>query len=67
MSRAVTRRDALAAFAASLATPALATPALGQTRDAAFDVDVVVIGAGAAGVGAARELRRLGKSCLVLE
>jgi monoamine oxidase len=72
MSRAVTRRDALAAFAASLAnpalaSPALATPALGQTRDAAFDVDVVVIGAGAAGVGAARELRRLGKSCLVLE
>ena len=33
----------------------------------ADDTDVVIIGAGAAGIGAARELRRLGKSFILLE
>jgi monoamine oxidase len=33
----------------------------------ANDTDVVIIGAGAAGIGAARELKRLGKSFVVLE
>jgi monoamine oxidase len=33
----------------------------------ADDTDVVIIGAGAAGVGAARELKRLGKSFILLE
>ena len=31
------------------------------------DVDVVIVGAGAAGIGAAKTLRRLGKSFVVLE
>jgi monoamine oxidase len=34
---------------------------------AAFDFDVVVIGAGAAGIAAGRELARLGKSFVILE
>jgi monoamine oxidase len=33
----------------------------------ADDADVVIIGAGAAGIGAARELKRLGKSFILLE
>lgn len=37
----------------------------GQTR--AVDTDVVVVGAGAAGIAAAHRLRALGKSCIVLE
>jgi len=55
------RRSFLAAVGASAAT--LSWPARAQTRD----VDVIVIGAGAAGIGAARELARLGRSFVVLE
>jgi monoamine oxidase len=67
MSRAVTRRDALAGFAAGFAVSPLLAPALGRAQAAAFDCDALVIGAGAAGVAAARELRRMGKTCVVLE
>ncbi len=49
------------AFLATVASAALVRPAMAE------DTDVVVIGAGAAGIGAARELRRLGKSCLIVE
>lgn len=41
---------------------------LAQRRKAyAADVDVAIIGAGAAGIGAARELKKLGKSFVLLE
>ena len=33
----------------------------------ADDADVVIIGAGAAGIGAARELKKLGHSCVIIE
>jgi monoamine oxidase len=67
MSRVVTRREALAVWAAGLAASAFPAPALVRAQEAAFDCDALVIGAGAAGVGAARELARMGKTCLVLE
>jgi monoamine oxidase len=51
------RRSVLAGAAAALAA--------GPAR--ADDTDVVVIGAGAAGIAAARELRRLGKRFVVVE
>jgi monoamine oxidase len=61
MSKAdLTRRRILQLGAA---TP-FATRAFAQ---AAFDFDVVVIGAGAAGIAAGRELARLGKSFVILE
>ncbi|MGW4870160.1 flavin monoamine oxidase family protein [Streptomyces chartreusis] len=64
-----TRRTLLkAAGAAAVATPALTPVASAATRVAeAADWDVVVIGAGFAGITAARELRARGKRVLVLE
>ena len=62
----LTRRGVLgagAAGAAAGALPASATAARKRTRR----VDVVVVGAGLAGLTAAREVRRGGKSVLVLE
>ncbi|MDP2358854.1 MAG: NAD(P)/FAD-dependent oxidoreductase, partial [Beijerinckiaceae bacterium] len=61
MSRLITRRSAAFGLAAAAAFPNVIRA---QNR---FDVDVVVVGAGAAGIGAAQELRRLGKRVLVLE
>jgi monoamine oxidase len=63
-----TRRTLLkAAGAAAITAPALAQVASAATRDAAGDWDVIVIGAGFAGITAARELRARGKRVLVLE
>jgi monoamine oxidase len=53
----ITRRMLLATSAAIFAA--------GSAR--ADDADVIVIGAGAAGIGAARELKRLGKRVLLIE
>lgn len=53
-----TRRAFVAATAALVGLP---------SRVAAADADVVVVGAGAAGVAAAHRLRRAGKAVLVLE
>lgn len=61
MSRLITRRGATFGLAAAAAFPAV------TRAQNVFDVDVVVVGAGAAGLGAAQELRRLGKRALVLE
>ncbi len=59
----MTRRHLLAA---SALVPA--TPALGQgTRPSPAEVDVVVIGAGAAGIAAARKLTAAGRTVIVLE
>lgn len=61
MSRLITRRSAALGLAAAAAFPSVIR------AQNVFDVDVVVVGAGAAGIGAAQELRRLGKTALVLE
>jgi monoamine oxidase len=59
----MTRRGLIAGTATILSAPAL-----GQgTRPAVVDVDVVVIGAGAAGIAAARRLKAAGRSVLVVE
>ena len=57
----ISRRSILSSGAALLATPLLAT------RARAADVDVIVIGAGAAGISAARELMARGLSVRVVE
>lgn len=54
-------RRAVCAGAAVLAAPGLARAQTG------FDLDVVVIGAGAAGLAAGRELEKLGKRFVMLE
>lgn len=61
MSRLITRRGATFGLAAAAAFPSIVR------AQNIFDVDVVVVGAGAAGIAAAQELRRLGKRALVLE
>ena len=58
----MTRRRVLASAGAL----AVASPAIAQTG-AAHDADVVVIGAGAAGLCAARELQKLGRSFVLVE
>ncbi|PTM51889.1 flavin monoamine oxidase family protein [Phreatobacter oligotrophus] len=59
----MTRRRLLAASATLPAAPALAQTA----RQPASEVDVIVIGAGAAGIAAARRLTAAGRSVIVLE
>ena len=53
----LSRRSFLGGSAALAASPALA-PAFGAAGPASADVDVVIIGAGAAGIAAARKHRR---------
>lgn len=57
----LTRRAFLAGSAAAVATPALGAPVPAE------DFDVVVIGAGAAGIAAARRLATSGRRFVVLE
>src|ERR1700742_3368173 len=59
MSR-LSRRSFLAASAAFAAAPAIAAPA-------GPEVDVVIVGAGAAGIAAARRVLAAKKSCVVFE
>ena len=58
----VSTRRTLLAGAMSLALPRAL-----RAQGAAFDVDVIIIGAGAAGLAAAQRLRVLGKTFVVLE
>lgn len=60
-----TRRQALLAVAAALAAP----DAFAQPKQKALvrEPDVAIIGAGSAGIAAARELMRLGRSVVVLD
>ncbi|HEY4941897.1 MAG TPA: NAD(P)/FAD-dependent oxidoreductase [Rhizomicrobium sp.] len=58
-----TRRALLGSFAA-LGAGALAFK---PSRGGASDVDVVIVGAGASGIGAALELKQAGLSCRILE
>ena len=67
-SRELTRRKFVGLSATALATglsPRLLRAA-GESRKASVDTDVVVIGAGLAGLTAARELIRLGKDSLIV-
>jgi monoamine oxidase len=57
----ITRRTFLAASAGAVAAPAVAAPA------AQADIDVVIVGAGAAGIAAARRILAAGRRCIVLE
>ncbi|HXF87062.1 MAG TPA: NAD(P)/FAD-dependent oxidoreductase [Xanthobacteraceae bacterium] len=57
----ITRRTFLAASAGAIAAPALAAPA------APADIDVIIVGAGAAGIAAARRILAAGRRCVVLE
>ena len=62
MKRILTRRAALAGLGA---VPFFPRAILAQ--GAVFDVDVAIVGAGAAGIAAARELQRLGRSFVIVE
>ncbi len=57
----MTRRKFLSAAGAAVALPATIAPARAE------DTDVLIIGAGAAGLGAARELQRLNKRFVIIE
>ena len=59
--RRLDRRQVLSAGALALASPYVraATPVV--------DTDVLVVGAGIAGLAAATELEQLGKSCILVE
>ena len=58
---ALSRRTFLAGSAATVAGPALAAPA------GAADFDILIIGAGVAGIAAANRVAATGMKCLVLE
>ncbi len=62
MTHLFTRRGALAGLAGSAAFP------LGlRAQGAVFDAEVAIVGAGAAGVAAARELQKLGRTFVIVE
>src|SRR5580698_399098 len=58
----LSRRSFLAASAATLAAPAIAAP-----PSACADFDVVIVGAGAAGIAAARRIAAAGRKFVLLE
>ena len=58
---ALSRRTFLAGSAAAVAGPAIAAPA------GAADFDILIIGAGVAGIAAANRVAATGMKCLVLE
>ena len=62
---AITRRDLLKVFAGMAAAPALVRPALAATLPR--EADIVVIGAGAAGIAAARRVQAANRKVIVVE
>src|SRR5215472_8885300 len=73
----ISRRSFLAASAAVAAAPALAAPnapgapvskrSAAALQGSSHTVDVVIVGAGAAGIAAARRLASFGRRCAVIE
>jgi monoamine oxidase len=66
----LSRRSFLAASAALAANPALGPaigPAFGATAPATGPIDVVIVGAGAAGIAAARRIAAAGRRVMVIE
>ncbi|KAL1868842.1 hypothetical protein Plec18167_008147 [Paecilomyces lecythidis] len=59
--------DALVALPEQYSVPSLGMGIIPPTPQRAIDVDVVIIGAGLAGLSAAEEIIRAGFSCIVLE
>ncbi len=66
MTVTLNRRQVVAALPAAVAT-SLVSPGSLLAQGATFDFDCIVIGAGAAGLAAAHELKKRGKSYIVLE
>ena len=62
MPKPISRRAAAAGLSGALALPTAL-----RAQGAVFDRDVAIVGAGAAGISAAKELLRLGKTFVVLE
>ncbi len=65
MSR-ISRRTFLAASAAAVAAPSVAAPAVAAAASAG-DIDVAIVGAGAAGIAAARRIAAAGRRVVLLE
>jgi flavin-dependent amine oxidoreductase/putative NAD(P)-binding protein len=63
----VTRRTFLATSAAFAAAPALLAPARAAPVPSSGNIDVVIVGAGAAGIAAARRVVAAGRRCVVIE
>jgi monoamine oxidase len=61
----ITRRRAVAGLAAAFAAPSASAQPTRRATPA--EPDVVIVGAGSAGIAAAHELQRLGRSVLLLE
>ncbi len=62
MTRSISRRALIGGASAALALPYAL-----RAQTAAFDFDVAIVGAGSAGIAAARELQKIGRTFVILE
>ncbi len=66
MTSRPSRRQVVGALSATMAG-GLALPARASAQDAQFDFDCIVVGAGISGIAAAHELKKRGKTYVILE